>query len=250
MSKNFPISNKKITFLIVSFFLTTTLGAIFFMTRDKNSKLSFERVPESVGIRYVAIGDSYTIGEGVATDSTWPALLTKHLNDEGIFIQLVANPSRSGWTSRDALEREMPIYRASKPEFATVLIGANDWVQGVDAVTFRANFSQLLDEMQLELDNPKNIIVITIPDFSATPSGARFGGERNISQGIAEFNEIITAEAQKRGLKVVDIFPVSQKMKGRDEAVISDGLHPSAQEYEVWEELIYPEAVGLLKKIE
>jgi len=70
-------------------------------------------------IRYAAIGDSYSIGEGASPDESWPALLTRHLNAQGLHVDLVANPSRTGWTTQQAIDRELPIFIESKPNFAT-----------------------------------------------------------------------------------------------------------------------------------
>src|SRR5437660_1917580 len=83
-------------------------------------------------IRYGAIGDSYSVGEGASPNESWPAILTRHLNESGLEIELVANPSRTGWTAEQAIERELPIFLKAKPTFATLQIGVNDWVQGVD----------------------------------------------------------------------------------------------------------------------
>src|SRR6266436_1157639 len=89
---------------------------------------------EKIGtIRYVAIGDSYSIGEGASPNESWPALLTRHLNAQGVHVDLVANPSRTGWTTQQAIDLELPIFLGSKPNFGTLQIGVNDWVQGIDA---------------------------------------------------------------------------------------------------------------------
>src|SRR5437879_11516428 len=98
-------------------------------------------------IRYVAIGDSYSIGEGASPNDSWPALLTRHLNARGLHVDLVANPSRTGWTTQQAIDHELPIFVAAKPNFATLQIGVNDWVQGVDENSFRQRFTFLADRM-------------------------------------------------------------------------------------------------------
>src|SRR5437899_10437848 len=84
-------------------------------------------------IRYVAIGDFYSIREGASPDESWPALLTRHLNAQGLDVDLVANPSRTGWTTQQAIDLELQIFLGSKPNFGTLQIGVNDWVQGIDA---------------------------------------------------------------------------------------------------------------------
>ena len=198
-------------------------------------------------IRYVAIGDSYTIGEGASPDESWPALLTRHLRAAGVDVDLVANPSVTGWTTQQAIERELPVFRKEKPNFATLLIGVNDWVQGVPAEKFRSNFSYLIDEMLKILPNEKPLLVVTIPDFGVTPSGQQYARGRNISAGIASFNKIVVEESQKRGLRIVDIFDLSKKMGSDRSLVAADGLHPSAKEYAEWEKIIFPVASELLK---
>lgn len=199
-------------------------------------------------IRYLPIGDSYSIGEGVTPDESWPAVLTRHLNARGLHIELAANPSRTGSTTRDAIDLELPIFLKSEPTFATLLIGVNDWVQGVDETTFRKNVVFLLDQMLGVLPDHKPLLVVTIPDFGVTPAGPRYAHGRDISEGISRFNEIVTEEAKKRGLTIVDIFPLSKKMGDDQSLVASDGLHPSAKEYAEWEKIIFPAAWELLTK--
>jgi len=199
-------------------------------------------------IRYVAIGDSYSIGEGALPNESWPALLTRHLNEKGINVDLVANPSRTGWTTQQAIDRELPIFVESKPDFATLQIGVNDWVQGVDPETFRKNFTYLVDQMLAMLRNKNRLLVVTIPDFGVTPTGPKYARGRNISEGLTGFNQIITEEATKRVLRIVDVLPLSQKMRGDSSLVAADGLHPSAKEYVEWEKIIFPAALELLKK--
>lgn len=199
-------------------------------------------------IRYAAVGDSYTIGEGVEESQRWPNVLTKHLREKGLDIELAANPSQTGWTTRDALEKEMPAYREADPNFATLLIGVNDWVQGVEDTVFRKNLGLLMDKMLAVLPSKEYLIVLTIPDFSVTPVGPRYARGRDISRGIQAFNAIIQEEAENRGLTVVDLYPVSKKMKDDSSLVADDGLHPSAKEYEEWEKLIFPIAYKILNR--
>jgi lysophospholipase L1-like esterase len=93
----------------------------------------FQFVPSNpmASVRFFPIGDSYTIGQGVAESENWPNQLVRHLQREKVDATLVANPSRTGWTSQKALDRELTLFESSDPTLATVLIGVNDWVQGV-----------------------------------------------------------------------------------------------------------------------
>jgi len=199
-------------------------------------------------IRYVAIGDSYSIGEGASPNESWPALLTRHLNARGLHVDLVANPSRTGWTTQQAIDHELPIFVAAKPNFATLQIGVNDWVQGVDENSFRQRFTFLADRMLEVLPNKDRLLVVTIPDFGVTPTGPRYARGRNTSEGIAAFNKIVIEESARRGLRIVDVFELSKKMGTDRSLVATDGLHPSVKEYAEWEKIIFPAAVELLNK--
>ena len=211
----------------------------FLMAQPKNER---ER------IRYAVIGDSYSSGEGATPKESWPALLNQHLNAQGLPIDLASNPSVTGWTTKDAIDRELPKFVNSNPNFATLLIGVNDWVQGVDETTFRNRFGYLVDQMLAVLPNKKRLLVVTIPDFGVTPTGPKYARGRNIHEGILRFNQIVTEEARKRGLEVVDIFPISKKM-GQDKSLVAkDGLHPSAKAYAEWEKIIFPVALELLTR--
>jgi acyl-CoA thioesterase I len=199
-------------------------------------------------IRYAVIGDSYSCGEGAKPSESWPALLTAHLKEQGLNIDLVSNPSVTGWTTKDAIDKELPKFVNSNPNFATLLVGVNDWVQGVDEVSFRNRLSYLLDSMLAVLPNKKRLLLVTIPDFGVTPTGHKYSRGRNIHEGIMQFNKIVIEEAHKRGLQVVDIFPLSKKM-GEDKSLVAkDGLHPSAKTYAEWEKIIFPAALELLKQ--
>jgi len=204
--------------------------------------------PKTDKIRYAVVGDSYSCGEGATPKKSWPALLTQHLKSQGVDVDLVSNPSVTGWTTKDATDKELPKFVNSNPTFATLLIGVNDWVQGVDEATFRNRFSYLVDQMLAVLPNKKRLLVVTIPDFGVTPTGGKYSRGRNIHEGILRFNQIVTEEARKRGLEVVDIFPLSKKM-GQDKSLVAkDGLHPSAKAYAEWEKIIFPAALELLKQ--
>jgi lysophospholipase L1-like esterase len=201
---------------------------------------------EKAPIRYVAVGDSYSIGEGASPNESWPALLTRHLNEKGLRIELIANPSVTGWTTQQAIDRELPIFLKEKPNFGTLLIGVNDWVQGVNPETYRKNFAFLVDQMLAVLPDKKRLLIVTIPDFGVTPTGPKYARGRNISEGIALFNKIVTEESGKRSLRVVDIFELSKKMGSDSSLVAADGLHPSAKEYVEWEKVILPAVMELL----
>lgn len=165
---------------------------------------------QSVGIRYMALGDSYTIGESVAAKDRWPNQLVARLQTGGTNINIVSNPSVTGFTTRDLIDRELPIFEKTKPNFVTILIGVNDYVQRVNSITFKNNLQYILDTVQKQLPKPGAIVLVTIPDYGKTPAGARFGNPTDSEAGIKAFNQVIIDEAKARNLPVADIFTVSQ----------------------------------------
>ncbi len=191
-------------------------------------------------IRYVALGDSYTIGTGAQPDESWPARVTARLQGRGIPIELVGNLGHNGWTSRDLIDGELPLLQVLKPDYVTLLIGVNDWVQGVDARLFQQHVEYILGELLKIIPDPGRILIITIPDFSVTPTGRQFSYGRDIAQGILAFNQILLQVALRHHIKTIDLFPLSQNMEQDPSLIASDGLHPSAKGYAQWADLIEP----------
>ncbi len=201
-------------------------------------------------IAYIAIGDSYTIGQNVDTAHNYPSLVTRHLQSAGIPITLVANPSITGYTTQDAIEFELPVVDSSHPIIATVMLGTNDIVQGVSSETFAKNLSYILDYIQSRLPQKNKIVLLTIPDFSVTPFWHKYYGKDTVLVQINQFNQIIKEEAQRRSIPVVDVTGLSKEM-GNDRTLQTyDGLHPSAKEYSKWEEKLFPVLYNLLTEDE
>jgi lysophospholipase L1-like esterase len=211
--------------------------------------MSFTKHSPAKPLRYIALGDSYTICTGTAkAGESWPSLLAKNLTATGMPTELLANPSANGFSTQDLIDRELPVLDAKGADFVTLLIGVNDWVRQVDAATFHRNLNSIIEHIEKKLSNKKHLVLITIPDFGVTPQGSQYGHGRDIAKGLTEFNDIIKAEALQRGLACVDIFPVSKLMKDDPALVAADGLHPSAKEYALWEALIFPQVKKVLSE--
>jgi acyl-CoA thioesterase-1 len=213
---------------------------LLFTNSCANGQVKTNPKTDSTMIRYVALGDSYTICEGAAENESWPVNLVKDISAKNIPVQLIANPSRTGWTTQDLIDNELSVFDNSNADAVTLLIGVNDWVQHVAKETFRKNLNFILDHVQSKLRKKENILLITIPDFGVTPTGKIYSGGRDISKGISEFNDVIKEEAAKRNLPVVDIFGLSKNMGTDSTLIAEDGLHPSAKEYAEWEKIIVP----------
>lgn len=238
-----------IVLVVITLFLVAVL--VILNMNKKNNTISNNSDSSSSPdiVRYIPIGDSYTIGNGVAVEERWPNLLVRHLNEAGIKVKLIANPAVSGYTVQDAIERELPLFEKEKPDFATLFIGANDNFRGENTEIFKSELVMLIDRMQKSMTKPKNLVLITIPDYTKSVDGQSISYQNSIDTQvrlIQEYNNVIKEEAKKRDLRVVDLFPVSQTMTTSD-LYISDGLHPSAKGIAIWEKEIYPVVYNLLK---
>jgi acyl-CoA thioesterase-1 len=197
--------------------------------------------PAGPSLRYVALGDSYTIGTSVAERERWPNQLVA-LEPR---LQLVANLAVNGFTSRDVVEVELPQLDALRPEFVTLLIGVNDVVQGVPAETYRRSVVRILEDAVRRVGADR-ILVVTTPDYTVTPSGSDYGDPVQQAAGIRENNAIITEVAEALGIAVVDIHAISLEAATDPSLVAFDGLHPSGAQYARWVERILPSVAGLL----
>ena len=192
-------------------------------------------------LRYVALGDSYTIGTSVTAPERWPDQLVGAVPQ----LELVGNLGVNGFTTRDLIEVELPQLPALQPEFVTVLIGVNDVVQGMSSSTYKDNVIQIFGRLR-ELVPADRILVVTTPDYTVTPAGANFGDPATQSAGIQERNWLITQLAAANGISVVDIYDISLQAATDRSLVAGDGLHPSGSQYARWVERIIPAVEALL----
>lgn len=231
--------------ILIGLILATiiTLGVLLFIRNNKDTAIQTAD-PQKPGLRYVALGDSYTIGEGETEDNRFPNQLVTQLAAESVNLNLVANPSRTGYTTEDLLKREINVLKENNPDFITLLIGVNDYFRGVGADEFKQRFTSVLETIQSTSPNAK-LLVITIPDYGKTPAGGQFGNPNTIELGLREYNMIISEETARHNLPVADIFSVSQQSSLAGE-LVADGLHPSGPQYTQWVQIITPEALKLL----
>jgi acyl-CoA thioesterase I len=200
----------------------------------------------AASIRFVALGDSYTIGTSVAPDERWPEQLVERLRRIVPGLTLVANLGVDGYTSADLVRDELPALDALQPDFATVLIGVNDVVRGVPAATYEANVVFILDALLARLPAAR-ILAVAIPDYTVTPAGSDYGDPRRQHEGIVANNAIMERLAGARGIAFVDIFDISLEAVADRSLVATDGLHPSGVQYERWVERIAPVVEDLLR---
>jgi lysophospholipase L1-like esterase len=198
-------------------------------------------------LRYVALGDSYTIGTATRLPAErWPDQLVARLGSASPALELVANLGVNGFTSRDVIEAQLPQLLALDPGFVTVLAGVNDVVQGVPETTYRGNMSVILDELLSRLP-PTRILAVTTPDYTVTPRGGDYGDASQQAAEVRRFNAALAELAKERAISVVDIHDLSLGAAADRSLVAGDGLHPSGAQYTRWVDRIAPVVEDLLR---
>jgi lysophospholipase L1-like esterase len=195
------------------------------------------------GLRFVALGDSYTIGTALSSSDSWPSQLEARMPAD---LELVANLGVNGYSSDDLIAAELPALDDLDPEFVTIQIGVNDVVRGVPQSAYTANVELILDGL-LERLTPARILAVATPDYTLTPAGSSFGDPAQQSAEIARFNEVLRSAAEARGIAfVVDIYQISRRAASDPSLVAGDGLHPSGAQYALWVDAIQPAVQELL----
>jgi lysophospholipase L1-like esterase len=194
------------------------------------------------GVRYVALGDSYTIGTSVSMAERFPDQLVAALRPR---LEMVANLGVNGYTSADLIREELPALADLEPGFVTLLIGVNDVVQRVPAATYERNVERILDELLARLSADR-IVTVAIPDYTVTPAGADYGDPTVQRAGIVASNATMARRSAEHAIRHVDIFDISSGALQDRSLVASDGLHPSGAQYARWVERIGPAVKALL----
>jgi lysophospholipase L1-like esterase len=198
---------------------------------------------EDASVRYVALGDSYTIGTAVDEADRWPNQLVARLDG----LELVANLGVNGYTSADLIADELPALDAHSPELVTLLIGVNDVVQAVPEESYASNV-RLIVEALLERLPADRIVCVATPDYTKTPRGADFGDPARQSAGIDRVNAILREACEGREIRFVpEPHAISLEAAEDPTLVAGDGLHPSGEQYRRWTDAIAPVVEDLLR---
>jgi len=199
-------------------------------------------------LSYLALGDSYTIGEGVEEDGRWPVQLAAALRGERIALADPRIIAKTGWTTDElsaAIDAAEPL---GEWDFVSLLIGVNNQYRGREVGEYAQEFAVLLERaLGFARGRADRVLVLSIPDWGVTPF-ARFeaGNWANIAAEIDAYNAAANAACDARGVAFVDITPLSRE-RGADAAMLAeDGLHPSATMYAEWTRLALPVTRRLL----
>jgi lysophospholipase L1-like esterase len=188
----------------------------------------------------LALGDSYTIGEGVDVNHRWPVLMVKQLNDRGEAFATPKIIAKTGWTTDELDAGIKQEELAEKYDWVTLLIGVNNQYRGREIDEYRTQFRQLL-KLAIERagNNPKRVIVLSIPDWGVTP----FALKRNrdpaiIAKEIDQFNQVNREVTAELAAHYIDITKLTRDAANEpSKYLVADELHPSVEMYKQWAKL-------------
>ena len=197
-------------------------------------------------MNYLALGDSYTIGERVAVEARWPVQLVAALRRRNLAMDDVRIIARTGWTVDELNAGIRATGVANNYNLVSLQIGVNDQYRSYPIDTYHRGFRILLEQtIGFAGGNPGRVMVISIPDWGVTPF-ANGRDRRQIAAEIDHFNHINLDESLGAGVQYIDVTPASRLADDDVSLLASDGLHPSRKMYEIWVQLILPVALKIL----
>jgi lysophospholipase L1-like esterase len=202
----------------------------------------------NAALRYLALRDSYTIGESVETADRWPVRLAALLRERGATVAEPEIVARTGWTVRELSRGLDTAAPHGSYGLVTLLIGVNDQFRGGDPETYRSDFAAMLRRgIGFAGGRADRVVVLSIPDWSVTPFAVQSGRDRGqIAAEIDRFNRVNREETARAGSRYVDVTPVSRQAGADRSLVAPDDLHPSGALYAEWARLAAPEAAAAL----
>lgn len=194
---------------------------------------------------FLALGDSYTIGEGVAVEDRWPTQLVRRLRAAGTPVSDPRIIARTGWTTDELLAAIRDEGVAGEFDLVTLLAGVNDQYRSRKSDRFRELFDPLLQAALRFAKLPDRLIVLSIPDWGVTPFAA--GRDRpGIAREIDAFNDVIRTMVLTAGARYLDVTPSSRRASNNSALLVADGLHPSASMYSIWVDQLEPLSLDAL----
>ena len=210
--------------------------------------LCHARTPDSA-LRYLALGDSYTIGESVAEADRWPLQLTAALRKSGIDVADPEILATTGWTT-DELSAAMDAHHFTPPyDLVSLAIGVNNQYRGRDVDNYARELDTLLlRAIGLAGGHAERVFMLSIPDWGVTRFGQESGRDTAaIAAQLDAFNARAAKICARRGVAFIDIMPVSRQRGAEAQMMAEDGLHPSARLYAEWSALAFPVVRDLLR---
>ena len=205
---------------------------------------STENKSELASVRYLALGDSYTIGQGIDKGECWPIQLGTKLKETGFAVDKNDIIAQNGWETTDLLNA---LADASLKNYnlVSLLIGVNNQYAKKPFETYVKEFDLLIDQA-IELVGKNRIFVVSIPDYGVTP----FGSSRSekIALELNDYNTYAESKCQELQIPFINITEISRKLGDSNDALATDGLHPSGKQYGQWVEEMLPTVLEILEK--
>lgn len=225
--------------LFFSLFILTMIGCSYDESPKELNSESNMSIESAQKRTYLALGDSYTIGESVEASKRWPNQYKEKIIEAGIPMDSVYFIATTGWTT-DELMAGMDEADIDQKQFdlVSLSIGVNNQYRGRDTAEYRAQLKELIERaLGLAGGQKDAVFLVNIPDWGVTPFAQKMDRDsEKVAEEIQQFNSIMAQEAEQYGLYLEDIYEVSRQAKVQESYVAEDGLHPSAEMYAKWVE--------------
>jgi acyl-CoA thioesterase-1 len=224
------------------YLITTTVTALLVLTL--NACKSQDEIQVNKPINYLALGDSYTIGQGVEELQRWPNQLSVKLVENSYEVVKTDIIAQTGWRTSDlinAIPDTLVGYN-----LVSLLIGVNNQFRGQPFEIFSTEFDLLLDKSISLAGGKEGVFVLSIPDYGVTPFGS--SKSEQIAQDIDRYNDYIKEKCVEQDIPFVDVTPISRLLGDSPGALASDNLHPSGFQYKKWMEAAFPKVIEILAK--
>lgn len=209
---------------------------------------SFSACSQTKNNTFLALGDSYTIGESVKESWRWPNLLADTLNTLDFKLEKPTIIAKTGWTTNELTNSLIEKDLSTNFDMVSLLIGVNNQYRGYPIKLYKQEFTWLIKRAIKYADGkPERVFVVSIPNYGVTPFGLQ-KGENKIREELLIYDSIADSIASSYGIPFVNITPISEKAKQDPTFIAPDQLHPSAQQYREWVKLITPIAENILQK--
>lgn len=195
---------------------------------------------------YLALGDSYTIGQGVEDSVSWPQQLNDRLLENGFQVDSTKIIAQTGWTTRKLMDGidDTDLSQLGNEVLVSLLIGVNNQFQSLDFQDFQADFNTLLDRAIIFANGDDRVFVVSIPDYGVTPFGS--SNSESIAEELDMYNAFMEGVCAEREIPFINITEISRTLGDGENALSYDKLHPSGFQYGMWVDEMYPVVEELL----
>ncbi|MEN8789465.1 MAG: SGNH/GDSL hydrolase family protein [Flavobacteriaceae bacterium] len=224
-----------------------SISLIFLLAACSERAKGQEELPVQTApiINYLALGDSYTIGQGVSILERWPNQLIVRLEENDFKVERFQIIAQTSWTTGNLItainDEEIGDYN-----LVSLLIGVNNQFQNLAFSVFREEFNQLLDTAIQIANGKERVFVVSIPDYGVTPFGSTNAAQ--IGTALDQYNAYISERCRNQGITFINVTEISRELGDAPGALASDNLHPSGEQYSEWVDAILPGTLELLSQ--